>query len=120
MFEDRPVSYVLRKTHMCDRSAVAARVEPPSADRASRRWVASVDHSVVQADQPATRVTAGDPRERSQGCCSIRAVGMRLRGGCLHGTALGSHQLVRSSKSTILSGEAESCPDAGRFRVDAK
>ena len=67
-----------------------------------------------------TRVTAGDPRERSQGCCSIRAVGMRLRGGCLHGTALGSHQLVRSPKSTILSGEAESCPDAGRFEVGVK
>ena len=33
-------------------------------------------------------------------------------------TAIGSHQLPRFPKSTILSGEAESRPDSGRFEAD--
>ena len=45
--------------------------------------------------------------------CSIRLVRMYSREGCLHGTAVGSHQLPVLANSTILSGEAESRPDSG-------
>ena len=116
----RRASGVLRTTSICDRSALTTRVEPPRADCASGLWFQFCGHIVRASVRGTVRDTAGDQRERSEGCCLIRAVGMHLRGACLHGTALGSHQLARFPKSTILSGEAESCPDAGRFRVDAK
>ena len=42
--EDGPISYALRTTRTCDRSAVATRVEPPSADCASRSRFGVVSH----------------------------------------------------------------------------
>ena len=45
-------------------------------------------HIVRASVRDTVRDTAGDQCERSEGCCSIRAVGMHLRGGCLHGRGM--------------------------------
>jgi hypothetical protein len=47
--------------------------------------------------------------------CSIRLVRTYSREGCLHGTAIGSHQLPVFAKSTILTPLPESRPHSGGF-----
>ena len=49
--------------------------------------------------------------------CSIRGVGLCLWEGCLHGTAIGLHQLPRFPKSTLWTPLPELCPHSGRFEA---
>ena len=56
------------------------------------------------------------PTRGSEDRCSIRVVGLSSWEGCLHGNALGLHQIVVSDKSAILTPKSTPRPDFGKIR----
>ena len=93
---------MLRTTSICDRSALTARVERPSADYASQLWALVLCHTVRANVRGTVRDTADGQRERSEGRCTIRGACPHSWKPGLHQLTVGSHKLPVFPESTYL------------------